>query len=174
MPRVDLIEDRTVNAGAEYIVKAEGENQFAVVVKAKTKIIVKDELFSSISPPKENWIKGVLLTNGVDFHFYKIEITNKPNYELIFKLSLKNITDVEYASNFIPFITKSAVIKGGIEALLNQARALSTDAILNAIVQPKIVASIMEFLNKVFATKHDDSIIKKAITDNVCEKILKK
>lgn len=156
---------------ADYVVQIAGEKHFLVEVKALSLNLSDKHLRQSINYGANEGIDWVLLTNGKEFHLYRVIFEKPISQELVFSLNLSDLSNLKSISEQLQFLHKDSVLKGGLEVLWNRNTALSPKHLTKILFSSEVVNFVQKELKKIFNIKFEETHIEKALMRIAMEKI---
>jgi hypothetical protein len=155
---------------ADYVIQIGGKRHFLVEVKALSLNLSDKHLRQSINYGANEGIDWVLLTNGSSFEFYKVIFDKPISQELIFRINLSDAASHKSAADFLQYLHKESVVKGGLDDLWSRHTALSPKTLAKLIYSIETIKFLQKELKKQCGIKFDSSDLESAVkrVDSEC------
>lgn len=148
---------------ADYVIQIGGKRHFLVEVKALSLSLSDKHLRQCINYGANEGIDWVLLTNGSSFEFYKVIFDKPISQELIFRINLSDLQSHKAAADFLQYLHKESVIKGGLEDLWSRHTALSPKTLSRLIYSSETIKFLQKELKKQYGIKFDSLDLESAV-----------
>ena len=110
---------------ADYVIQLKRKKHFVVEVKSIEIDISEKHLRQSLSYAANEGIDWILLLNGREIQFYRVNFGKPISTTLIYKLNLMDSDDLKKAPDLLWNLTKVAVERGELETFWKRTNALN-------------------------------------------------
>lgn len=157
---------------ADYVVQTGGQRHFLVEVKAFSIDLSDKHLRQAVNYGANEGIEWALLTNGRQFHFYKILFEKPIREKLVIEINFSSEqNDVKNVLDSLSYFHREAVIKRSLNNLWARHNALDPVGLAALLFSPHVVSFLKKELKAKYDTKFDDQEIVDALRVVACTAI---
>lgn len=133
---------------ADYVIQLKRKKHFVVEVKSIGLDISEKHLRQSLSYAANEGIDWILLLNGREIQFYKVNFSKPITTTLIYKLDLMDTDDFKKCPELLWYLSKKAVERGELDVFWKRTNALNTENIAKLLYSEDIVRRIRNILKE--------------------------
>lgn len=156
---------------ADYVIQINSKIHFVVEVKAMPIGLSEKHLRQTVNYAANEGIDWALLTNGKQFHFYKIVFSKPIESRKVFQLDLSDEDKVRQSADSLQYLTRPLVLKRGLDYLWNKVSALEPANFARLLYSDQIINNVKRQLKRICKNKFSNDDVKAAMTRVVVEEV---
>lgn len=141
-------EQKVESRRADYVLSIKGENVIVIEAKRVGIALKEKQIFQAAAYGAYAGIKWVVLTNALVWQLYRISTGERIQHDLVFTIDLLDGLDREEAEFFYLISKEGMSRKNLLEQRWEKIRALSTENIINVLLDEEVLSKIRTTLIK--------------------------
>lgn len=133
---------------ADYVIQVGRKKHFVVEVKSIQIDLDQKHLRQSLNYAANEGIDWILLLNGRQIEFYKVNFTKPITSKRLFKIDLLDKADFNSASELIVYLTKTCVLKDELDDFWKRVSALAPDSIAKLLYTEDIARNVRNSIKR--------------------------
>lgn len=157
---------------ADYIVQVNGKRYFLIEVKSLSIDLSDKHLRQAINYGANEGIDWAILTNGRQFHIYKILFEKPISEKLVFQIDfLSEEFNPKEAMAQLVYLHRDAVVKKSLSHLWSKYSALEPLNIAGLLFSQQVITFLKKELKAKFNSKFEDGEVIESLSKVVCGEI---
>lgn len=133
---------------ADYVIQVGRKKHFVVEVKSIQIDLDQKHLRQSLNYAANEGIDWILLLNGRQIEFYKVNFTKPITSKRLFKIDLLDKSDFNSAAELIVYLTKACVLKDELDDFWKRVSALAPDSVAKLIYSEDIARNVRNSIKR--------------------------
>jgi len=133
---------------ADYVLSANDRDLIVIELKRVGMSLKDKQVFQAVSYGAYSGIRWALLTNGLVWHLYRVQLCEKVDYDHVFTLDLRDGLDKTECHYFYLLSRHGMLRKGLLDKVWHKLNALSYENLVNAVLTDGVITKIRTTLNK--------------------------
>lgn len=160
-------EQKIQGRAADYVLSPDGQDTIVIEAKKAGAPLRQKQIFQATSYAAYSGIQWAILTNLLEWQFYKVSTIEKVDPQLVFIIDLQRGLDDDNAYNFM-LISKFGVLrKGLIEKIWLKQVGLKMETLIGAILNDDVISKIRAIIVRETGGNITNEEVKKAIETDV-------
>lgn len=141
-------EQKIESRRADYVLSIKGEDVIVIEAKRVGMALKESQIYQAAAYGAYSGIKWVILTNALVWQLYRISTGERIQHDLVFTIDLLDGLDREEAEFFYLISKEGMSRKNLLEQRWEKIRALSTENIINVLLDEEVLSKIRTTLIK--------------------------
>lgn len=160
-------EQKIQGRAADYVLSPNGRDSIVVEAKRAGVPLRAKQIFQATSYAAYSGINWAILTNLVEWHFYKVSTVDKVDPHLLFTIDMTQDLDNETIYNLMLISKFGVARKGLIDKVWLKKVSLRVETLIGAILNDEVISKIRTIISKETGGKVTNEEVKKAIESDI-------
>lgn len=154
---------------ADYVLSVNDRDLIVIELKRVGMPLRDKQAFQAVSYGAYSGIRWALLTNGLVWHLYRVQLCEKVDYSLVFTLDLRDGLDKTESHYFYLLSRHGMLRKGLLDKVWHKLNALSYENLVNTVLTDEVITKIRTTLNKESTVRLSQDEVRSAVENTLLQ-----